>query len=91
MIVKVRDDGKGVADGIVELRSGTPGVGIRGMSERAKELGGQLLVKSAHPGTIVEMTIPVSAPTPSGLPLPVEKTAVRRTSSDAVVGQATVS
>lgn len=91
MTVKVRDDGRGIADGVVELHSSTPGVGIRGMSERAKELGGQLLVKSAHPGTIVEMTIPVSAPTPSGLPLPVEKTAVRRTSSDAVVGQATVS
>ena len=45
--VKVRDDGRGVADGIVELRSGAPGVGIRGMSERAKELGGQLLVARA--------------------------------------------
>ena len=30
LIVKVRDDGKGVADGIVELRSGNAGVGIRG-------------------------------------------------------------
>jgi PAS domain S-box-containing protein len=91
MTVKVRDDGRGIADGVVELHSSTPGVGIRGMSERAKELGGQLLVKSAHPGTIVEMTIPVSSSTPSGLPLPVEKTTVLRTSSDAVVGQATVS
>ena len=58
--VKVRDNGKGMAEGVVELRSSSPGVGIRGMSERAKELGGQLLVTSAHPGTIVEVTIPVS-------------------------------
>ena len=60
VIVKVRDNGKGVPEGIVELRSGTSGVGIRGMSERAKELGGELLVTNAHPGTIVEVTIPVS-------------------------------
>ena len=42
VVVKVRDDGKGVVDGIVELRSGSTGVGIGGMSERAKEFGGQL-------------------------------------------------
>jgi PAS domain S-box-containing protein len=61
VVVKVRDDGKGVVDGIVELRSGSTGVGIRGMSERAKEFGGELLVTNAHPGTIVEVTIPIAS------------------------------
>ena len=42
VIVKVQDDGKGVVEGIVELRPGSTGVGIGGMSERAKEFGGQL-------------------------------------------------
>ena len=59
MIVKVRDDGKGVVEGIVELRPGSTGVGIGGMSERAKEFGGQLKLTNAHPGTIVEVTIPL--------------------------------
>jgi PAS domain S-box-containing protein len=87
--VKVRDNGKGVADGIVELRSGTSGVGIRGMSERAKELGGQLVVTSAHPGTIVEVTIPVSVSISPALSGPGEKLPVLGTSNDPV-GQATV-
>jgi PAS domain S-box-containing protein len=86
--VKVRDNGKGVADGIGELRSGSPGVGIRGMSERAKELGGQLLVTSAHPGTIVEVTVPVSLSVSSAFPRPEEKLAVLGTTDDPVVGQA---
>jgi PAS domain S-box-containing protein len=88
--VKVRDNGKGVADGIVELRSSSPGVGIRGMSERAKELGGQLQVTSAHPGTIVEVTIPVSVATSPALRRPEEKLTVLGTTNDPVAGQATL-
>jgi signal transduction histidine kinase len=88
--VKVRDDGKGVSDGIVELRSGTPGVGIRGMSERAKELGGQLLVARAHPGTIVEVTIPVPASVTSLPERPEEKVPVSGTNGNPVVGRASV-
>jgi signal transduction histidine kinase len=86
--VKVRDNGKGVGDGIVELRSGTGGVGIRGMSERAKEWGGQLLVTNAHPGTIVEVTIPVSVSISPALARPGEKLTVLGTTNDPVVAQA---
>jgi PAS domain S-box-containing protein len=80
--VKVRDDGKGVVDGIVELRSGSTGVGIGGMSERAKEFGGQLLVANAHPGTIVEVTIPISGSVPSGTRVLEQKMPVLETSND---------
>jgi PAS domain S-box-containing protein len=90
VIVKVRDDGKGVSDGIVELRSGTPGVGIRGMSERAKELGGHLRVARAHPGTIVEVTIPVSAPVSSSSQRREANLSVLETSRDPVIGQSSV-
>jgi len=90
VIVKVRDDGKGVSDGIVELRSGTPGVGIRGMSERAKELGGQLLVARAHPGTIVEVTIPVPASVTSLPERPEEKVPASGTNGNPVAGRASV-
>ncbi len=88
--VKVRDNGKGVSDGIVELRSGTSGVGIRGMSERAKELGGELLVTNAHPGTIVEVTIPVSVSTSPAVPRPEEELTALGTNNDSVVEQAKV-
>jgi PAS domain S-box-containing protein len=88
--VKVRDNGKGVSDGIVESRSGTSGVGIRGMSERAKELGGELLVTNAHPGTIVEVTIPVSVSTSPAVPRPEEELTALGTNNDSVVEQAKV-
>ena len=90
VVVSVRDDGKGVADGIVELRSGVPGVGIRGMSERAKEFGGQLQVAKAHPGTIVKLTIPLSASVPSSSQQPETKTSALE-SNNPFVGQASVS
>jgi len=56
----VRDDGKGVPEQIVSLRPGSIGVGIGGMRQRAKEFGGELRMQSAAPGTIVEVTIPVT-------------------------------
>lgn len=57
--VIVRDDGKGVAEDTALLRPGSIGVGIGGIRERARELGGELRVKNGHPGTIVEVIIPV--------------------------------
>jgi signal transduction histidine kinase len=58
VIVQVRDDGKGIAQTVSELRPDKIGVGIGGMNQRAKEFGGQLRVINAHPGTIVEVVIP---------------------------------
>jgi PAS domain S-box-containing protein len=60
IVVKVRDDGKGIGEEVVELLPGSVGVGIEGMSERAQEFGGRLRLTNAHPGTIVEVTIPCS-------------------------------
>jgi len=58
IVVRVRDDGKGIGEKVAELLPGSVGVGIEGMSERAKEFGGQLRLVNAHPGTIVEVAIP---------------------------------
>ncbi len=91
VIVKVRDDGKGVADGIVEMRGGNTGVGIGGMSERAKEFGGHMQVSNAHPGTVVEVTIPIGSSISAGAPGTGSRMAVLRTGNDPSVGQATVS
>ena len=36
------------------------GVGLSGIRERAKEFGGELRVRNANPGTIVDVSFPIS-------------------------------
>jgi signal transduction histidine kinase len=43
------------------LRPESVGVGIGGMKQRAKEFGGELRLVNAHPGTLVELSIPYRA------------------------------
>jgi PAS domain S-box-containing protein len=62
VVVTIRDHGKGIADPIAELRPGSIGIGMGGMSQRAREFGGELRVANANPGTLVEVSIPVAAP-----------------------------
>ncbi len=59
--VAVRDDGKGIGKKIVDLRPDSVGVGIGGMKQRAKDLGGELRLTNTHPGTLVELDIPHSS------------------------------
>jgi PAS domain S-box-containing protein len=56
--VKIRDDGKGIENPVAELRPGSIGIGIGGMSQRAKEFGGELRLVNVDPGTLVEVAIP---------------------------------
>jgi signal transduction histidine kinase len=58
VLVKIRDDGKGIESPVAELRPGSIGIGIGGMSQRAKEFGGELRLVNADPGTLVEVAIP---------------------------------
>jgi signal transduction histidine kinase len=57
--LKVLDDGKGMGDYSMKARAGAVGVGLRGMSQRAKEFGGELQLRDGKPGTVVEVTIPI--------------------------------
>jgi signal transduction histidine kinase len=63
--VEVEDEGKGIApEKQVEIMStGLPGVGVRGMRERLRQLGGSLEIKSAGAGqgTVVVAHLPVAA------------------------------
>jgi signal transduction histidine kinase len=63
IVLRVGDDGKGVSNETVGLRPGSVGVGIVGMKQRVKELGGDLQLRQGDPGTIVEVTIPIPAAT----------------------------
>ena len=56
VLVSVRDYGKGIGERISATRS--MGVGIRGMKQRASELGGELQIRDADPGTVVEAALP---------------------------------
>jgi PAS domain S-box-containing protein len=58
ILVKVRDDGKGIEEQVIQLRPESVGVGIGGMRQRVTELGGSLRLANANPGTIVEVIIP---------------------------------
>lgn len=59
--VEIADVGKGIApEKQREMnRSGTPGVGIRGMRERLRQLGGSLEISSNGKGTLVVAQLPV--------------------------------
>jgi PAS domain S-box-containing protein len=62
--VRIRDDGKGIESPVAELRPGSIGIGIGGMSQRAKEFGGELRLTNTVPGTLVEVAVPFLNPTP---------------------------
>lgn len=60
--VEIEDTGKGIPpEKEAEMnRGGTPGVGIRGMRERLRQLGGSLEVTSNGKGTVVTAQLPLS-------------------------------
>ncbi len=60
IVVAVRDNGKGLADNIVAFRPGSIGIGIAGMRQRVKEFGGEIRLHNVHPGTMVEVVIPIT-------------------------------
>ena len=60
--LKIRDDGKGIEKDRLERLSeddSEAGVGLAGMRERVRELGGSFAIGSANPGTTIVITIPV--------------------------------
>jgi signal transduction histidine kinase len=60
VIVAVSDDGQGIPDGVLDhsSRVKTVGIGITGMRERVKQLGGRLEIETGCTGTKVKATIP---------------------------------
>lgn len=52
LVVRVGDDGRGIRD------DAEPGVGLSSMRERAEQLGGSLVVRSAETGTTVVARLP---------------------------------
>jgi PAS domain S-box-containing protein len=67
--IKVRDNGKGIDERVAELRPDSLGIGIGGMKQRAKELGGEMRISNANPGTTVEVVIPSTTMAPASFEL----------------------
>jgi signal transduction histidine kinase len=61
IVVRVRDFGKGIPPRIAKMESSAQlGVGITGMRERLRQLGGELSLSRGEPGTLVEARIPLN-------------------------------
>jgi signal transduction histidine kinase len=64
IVVTVCDDGKGIAEHVVEFRPGSIGIGIGGMRQRVKEFGGEVQLQNTSPGTLVRVAIPIGSAEP---------------------------
>ncbi len=62
VMLKVQDFGKGMPRDTIDRlwKSGNVGVGLAGIRERLKELGGYLDIQSTADGTVLKATIPVA-------------------------------
>jgi signal transduction histidine kinase len=59
--LRVRDDGRGIDPAVLAAKGSEGHYGLRGMTERAKAVGGHLAVWSQpHEGTEVELRVPAS-------------------------------
>ena len=65
LTLQIADDGHGIPEerlSRVNGRNGHEGVGIAGMRERVRELGGQLEIRSGNEGTTVSVALPAAQP-----------------------------
>jgi PAS domain S-box-containing protein len=63
--IEVRDDGRGISATLLSAApKGQVGVGIAGMRERVRLLGGRLDVEPGAPGTLVRATLPLHGVAP---------------------------
>ncbi len=60
LVLSVQDNGKGVSEKVTEFRPDRMGVGIGGMRQRVKQLGGELRIVNTNPGTLVQVKIPTT-------------------------------
>jgi signal transduction histidine kinase len=69
--LEIQDEGKGISASArqsLESPQGTPGVGLRGMQERVRHLGGALQLDSNPNGTTIRVVIPLQPQNSPALP-----------------------
>ncbi len=63
VLLKIRDYGKGIAPELLDrfqAKGTNSGVGLAGMRERIRELGGQIGIQPCSPGTLISVVMPLS-------------------------------
>ena len=69
VVLEIADHGKGISPGLLAESNrnwiGSMGVGLRGMNERIRQLGGELEISSSESGTVVTAGVPVVEPVPA--------------------------
>jgi signal transduction histidine kinase len=63
VVLEIRDNGRGIPQELLRRFHSTgagTGVGIAGIRERVRELGGKLKLESDSSGTLVRVTIPIA-------------------------------
>ena len=62
LLVEIADDGRGLPAGVRDDREAllASGVGIAGINERIRELGGEMTIRSTDNGTTLRATLPVA-------------------------------
>jgi len=90
--LQIADHGRGISAGVLEPSDHARevvGVGIAGMRERVRQLGGQLQIESGDKGTLLRAALPV----PDAIPVPEHESgrgdadAVRASSKNTVVNE----
>jgi PAS domain S-box-containing protein len=69
VVLEIADQGKGIPPELLTQSNqnwiGSMGVGLRGMNERIRQLGGELEISSSESGTVVTAGVPVVEPVPA--------------------------
>ena len=69
VLLEIADKGKGIPPELLAQSNrswiGSMGVGLRGMNERIRQLGGELEISSSESGTVVTAGFPVVEPVPA--------------------------
>ena len=80
LVLKIRDNGRGFNPERLAISPDfkpKTSVGLAGMRERLRELGGRLEIESSESGTLLRVTIPASALQPTGVAQPTATSASR--------------
>ena len=58
--ISVRDNGKGVSSEVEQFAPASIGIGVGGMRQRVSEIGGEMQLRNARPGTLLQVVLAAS-------------------------------